>query len=105
MAEILDNEEKIMRYFMFCLDPLTDKEQQKIGRDITKHNNSISKEYQDCSLPIYEKLLLAASRNKPALAEIDKSIKQLKNTKGKDGKPLLSESFKDMWKLFATYIK
>lgn len=105
MAEILDNEEKIMRYFMFCLDPLTDKEQQKIGRDITKHNNSISKEYQDCSLPIYEKLLLAASRNKPALAEIDKSIKQLKNTKGKEGKPLLSESFKDMWKLFATYIK
>ena len=105
MAEILDNEEKIMRYFMFCLDPLTDKEQQKIGRDITKHNNSISKEYQDCSLPIYEKLLLAASRNKPALAEIDKSIKQLKNTNGKDGKPLLSESFKDMWKLFAAYIK
>ena len=105
MAEILDNEEKIMRYFMFCLDPLTDKEQQKIGRDITKHNNSISKEYQDCSLPIYEKLLLAASRNKPALAEIDKSIKQLKNTNGKEGKPLLSESFKDMWKLFAAYIK
>ena len=105
MAEILDNEEKIMRYFMFCLDPLTDKEQQKIGRDITKHNNSISKEYQDCSLPIYEKLLLATSRNKAALAEIDKSIKQLNNTNGKDGKPLLSESFKKMWNLFAAYIK
>ncbi len=105
MAEILDNEEKIMRFFMFCLDPLTDKEQQKIGRDITKHNNNISKEYQDYSLPIYEKLLLATSRNKAALAEIDKSIKQLNNTNGKDGKPLLSESFKKMWNLFAAYIK
>lgn len=105
MAEILDNEEKIMRYFMFCLDPLTDKEQQKIGSGITRYNSHISKEYQDYSLPIYEKLLLSASRNRAALAEIDKSIKQLKNTNGKDGKPLLSESFKDMWKLFAAYIK
>ena len=59
---------------MFCLDPLTDKEQQKIGSGITRYNSHISKEYQDYSLPIYEKLLYLPAETETALAEMAKAL-------------------------------
>ena len=105
MAEILDNEEKLMRYMIFCLDPLISIDQQKIGSELQKSHTGKGDIYQEYSLPLYERLLLAASRDHQALAEIDKNVKRLKDAKGKDGKPLLSKAFMKMWNLFAAYTK
>lgn len=105
MAEILDNEEKLMRYMIFCLDPLISIDQQKIGSELQKSHAGKGDIYQEYSLPLYERLLLAASRDHQALAEIDKNVKRLKDAKGKDGKPLLSKAFMKMWNLFAAYTK
>ncbi len=107
MGELLDSEEKLMRYLMFLLDPLMDKEQQKVGSKEQKHYGGEKEDdvYKEFYLPIYERLLLAASRDHKALAEIDKNINRLKDVKGSDGKPLISKTFKDMWKLFSIYTK
>lgn len=107
MSEILDNEEKLMRYLMFCLDAQTDNEQQNIGKQLKEmhhsdHDNTACKHY---SLPIYEKLLLATSRNKSALKNIRDNVEKLRKVKDKNGKPLLSKEFINMWNLFAPYAK
>lgn len=106
MAEILDNEEKIMRYLMFCLDSNLDTEMQKIGREHIFRRQSVeSSKIQPYSLPIYERLLLAASRDKTALAHIKENVERLRNVNGRDGKPLLSKAFIDMWNKFSIYAK
>ena len=107
MSEILDSEEKLMRYLMFCLDDQIDKWQQNIGKQLkTVHScdndNSV---WKDCSLPIYEKLLLATSRNRSALKNIRDNVEKLREAKDKNGKSLLSKAFIDMWNLFAPYVK
>ena len=107
MSEILDSEEKLMRYLMFCLDANMDKEQQKIGKELPKHaskgnDDASSKQY---SLPIYEKLLLAASRNKTALKDVRDNVERLRKAKDKDGNPMLGKEFLNMWNLFAIYAK
>ena len=107
MSEILDSEDKLMRYLMFCLDDQTDKEQQNIGKQLkTMHScdndNSV---WKDCSLPIYEKLLLATSRNRSALKNIRDNVEKLREAKDKNGNKLLSEVFINMWNLFAPYAK
>ena len=106
MAEILDNEDKIMRYLMFCLDTRLDLEMQKIGSDQKLNRQSIdNNSIQPYSLPIYERLMLAASRDKAALVNIKENVERLKNVKGKDGKRLLSKEFLDMWNKFSFYAK
>lgn len=106
MSEILDSEEKLMRYLMFCLDD-QDKEQLNIGkqsRSVHSGDNDNSA-WRDCSLPIYEKLLLTTSRNRSALKNIRDNVERLRKVKDKNGKPLLSEAFIRMWNLFAPYAK
>ena len=106
MSEILDNEEKIMRYLMFCLDARLDIEMQKIGSNLRLRRQSIdNSSIQPYSLPIYERLMLAASRDKAALVNIKENVEKLRNVKGKDGKRLLSKEFLDMWNKFSVYAK
>ena len=107
MSEILDSEEKLMRYLMFCLDDRMDQGQLNIGKQLkTMHSGDYDNPaWKDCSLPIYEKLLLATSRNRPALINIRDNVERLRKAKDKNGKSLLSRKFIDMWKLFAPYAK
>lgn len=107
MSEILDSEEKLMRYLMFCLDDQMDKEQLNIGKHLrTVHfGDNDNSAWRDCSLPIYEKLLLATSRNRSALKNIRDNVEKLRKAKDINGKPLLSKAFIDMWNLFAPYTK
>ncbi len=107
MSEILNSPEKLMRYLMFCLDANMDKEQQKIGKDLPKQssNGNGDVSWKQYSLPIYEKLLFAASRNKSALRNVRDNVERLRKAKDKDGNPLLSKEFLNMWNLFAIYAK
>lgn len=107
MSEILDSEEKLMRYLMFCLDDKMDKEQLNIGKQLrtVPFGDNDNSAWRDCSLPIYEKLLLATSRNRSALKNIRDNVEKLRKAKDINGKPLLSEAFIGMWNLFAPYAK
>ena len=96
-----------MRYLMFCLDAQTDMEQQNIGKQLKKihHSEFDNTAWKRYSLPIYEKLLLATSRNKSALKNIRDNVEKLRKAKDKNGKPLLNKDFINMWNLFAPYAK
>ena len=107
MSEILDSEEKLLRYLMFCLDAKMDKEQQKIGKELPKHvlNGNEDAPWRLYSIPIYERLLLAASRNTATLRDVRDNVERLRKAKDKEGNPLLSKEFLNMWNLFAIYAK
>ena len=97
MGEILDSEEKLMRYMLFCLDPQLDEGLQEIGtRVVGMSKKGLGHSWEDYTLPLYERLLLAASRNPKALKDIDRNVEPLRKVMGKDGKPLLSKSFLNM---------
>ena len=101
MSEILDSEEKIMRYLMFCLDSNMDEGDLRIGSQVSRNSNAGGDEssMSEYSMPIYERLLLASSRKPQLLADIDKSIKQLENSCNSS----LSKEFREFWSLFETF--
>lgn len=99
MSEIIGDEERMMGYIMHCLDPFAMPGKQIKKRNRTKHGSGNSDKGLYL-LPIYEKLLVAASRNPQLLDDIDRNIELLKDTRDKDGQPLLSEDFNDMWEAF-----
>ena len=107
MSAILDSEEKWLRYLMFCLDSQMAREEQNIGKDLTNPHVGGNDDtvWQRCSLPIYEKLLLASSRDRMALKKIQHIVEKLSKAEGQAEKPLLSDEFINMWKLFSKYSK
>lgn len=103
LSELLDTEEKVMKYLMFFLDERTDVDLLGIGKEIGKKNTNGrntgtgNREYEN---PIYEKLLYAASRNPESIERMSESIKKLAKQKGSDGQPILKKEFLDFWKNF-----
>lgn len=99
MSEIIGDEERMMGYIMHCLDPFAMPGKQIKKRNQTKHGGG-NQDKGLYLLPIYEKLLVAASRNPQLLDDIGRNIELLKDTRDKDGLPLLSKDFNDMWAAF-----
>ena len=99
LSEIIGDEERMMGYIMHCLDPFAMPGKQIKKRNQTKHGSGNS-DKGVYLLPIYEKLLVAASRNPQLLDDIGRNIELLKDTRDKDGQPLLSKDFNDMWEAF-----
>lgn len=99
MSQIIGDEERMMGYIMHCLDPFAMPGKQMKKRNQTKHGGG-NQDKGLYLLPIYEKLLVAASRNPQLLDDIGRNIELLKDTRDKDGQPLLSEDFNDMWEAF-----
>ena len=110
MSEILHNEERLMQYILFCLDPAIDGDMLEFKEGRVQQAGNGNGGFAAYSLPLYERLLLAASRNRSALVEIKRNIDKLKDSNCKpltddDGVPLLSDEFLELWNLFEKYIK
>lgn len=99
MSQIIGDEERMMGYILHCLDPFAMPGKQMKKRNQTKHGGGNSDKGLYL-LPIYEKLLVAASRNPQLLDDIGRNIELLKDTRDKDGQPLLSKDFNNMWEAF-----
>ena len=99
MSQIIGDEERMMGYIMHCLDPFAMPVKQMKKSSHAKHGGG-NQEKGLYLLPIYEKLLVAASRNPQLLDDIGRNIELLKDTRDKDGQPLLSKDFNNMWEAF-----
>ena len=99
MSQIIGDEERMMGYIMHCLDPFAMPVKQMKKSSHAKHGGG-NQDKGLYLLPIYEKLLVAASRNPQLLDDIGRNIELLKDTCDKDGQPLLSKDFNDMWEAF-----
>lgn len=107
MAEILDSEDKIMRYLMYLLDDNTDSDEINLNRHTAKATNANG--YDEALLnyrtPILEKMLLASSRNREALIRMKETIDKVRGMKDIHGKALLSKEFLSLWNNFNQFAK
>lgn len=105
MAEILDSEEKLMKYLMFLLDNDMDTDDLNIGIENAKvvEEKTMKEQVLDYRTPIMEKMLLTASRNKKALARMGETIDKIKGMKDMKGHPLLSRHFLSFWNTFKEF--
>lgn len=107
MAEILDTEDKVMKYLMFLLDNNMDAEDMNIGSECNRQedNGGSNDVFIDYRTPILEKMLLAASRNRKALGRMKDTIDKMKDMKDMHGKALLSKEFMAFWNTFKEFSK
>lgn len=97
---IIDNEEKFLKYLSFLLsgDP-----PEPICIEHLPANGDVKKGKQFQSIPIFENLLVTASRRPDRLRLIENLIERVK-ADGTDGEPIVSEDFLKLWSVFKDYL-
>lgn len=103
---LIENWEKLMKYISFLLtrdqvEPMLtlDKEEDEVA----KKNASIGRAWQS-QFPIYEKLLIATSRNPKTIEQTIQLIEHLKDEVDADGNPIVEEDFKELIQIFSSFV-
>lgn len=93
---IIQNQERFMRLIQFLLGAGDENENFDAGRKINI-KKTITGASWFLDLNMYEELLMAASRDKGKLMEIDKLSERLKKANSGD---LIPQEFDDLWRIF-----
>lgn len=103
-SSIIDSKDKFLKYLSFLL---TGEETSVIDNsaDVSLNRSSIQNDSLFDQLPIYEKLLIAASRHPEKLSSVDKLIQRLKDECGENNNLIVSTEFEDFWDVFRLYHK
>ena len=102
-AQIINNKAKFLTYLSFLLDGdmgMVDLEES--GERANKGTSQNTSEFSIGS-PVYEKMLIAASRNPGLLNDTDKFIQRMLFNEIDNDNKLLPQKFKDMWEVFRKY--
>ncbi|MFN8257338.1 MAG: phospholipase D family protein [Bacteroidales bacterium] len=102
---IINSRDKFFRYLQFLL---TGEENSKIEithqeQEHGKTSNGGSGTWNVFGVPIYEKLLLAASRFPEKLKVVNHLIVRIKNETGEDDEPIITQEFESFWTKFINY--
>lgn len=106
----IDNRDKFLRYLTFLLSgetpeviPFTDEPEEK-GAEPRQGDGSNGSFLP--GVPVFEKLLLAASRSPQKLRSIDHLISRLKAEESGEGSdPIVSGEFESLWDVFKVYLE
>lgn len=102
-TSIIDSKEKFLKYLVFLL---TGEETSIIERTAMRPGNSILQERLGfVGMPVFEKLLVNASRNPGRLDAIDRLITQLKMESAEDKEPIITPEFESLWSVFQSFMK
>jgi hypothetical protein len=109
-STIINNKSKFLSYLSFLLSEETPKPHNEEEEETEDVDNLTSKQLGEGNAiayfkgtPVYEKLLIAASKTPNKLKKIDDLIKRLEGEMEKDGKKIISEDFENMWDIFRQY--
>lgn len=97
---IINNEEKFLKYLSFLLsgDP-----PEPIGTERLPVMGDVKNSQSFQTIPIFENLLVTASRRPDRLRLIENLIERLKGD-GMDGETIVSEDFLKLWSVFKDYL-
>lgn len=104
-SSIINSREKFLKYLTFLL---TGEETEIIPSSKSPHKNSKDNETNSqtySGAPVYEKLLIAASRHPEKLKSIDTLIKRLKEESSEMKEPIITPEFEGFWHIFQTFIE
>jgi len=105
LKKIIDSQDKFFEYLRFLLaEDITKEDLLSVGED-TKHiiHNDESAGDWHVNLPIYEQLLVVASRSPRKLKDIDDAIQKL-TPSDENSSQVIPESFLSFWGAFRTLI-
>lgn len=102
-TSIIDSREKFLKYLAFLL---TGEETGIISDTERNEKNTMhgSESWGFDGLPVFEKLLMAASRYPDKLKSIDNLINRLKAETTADDKPIITPEFESLWSVFQNFI-
>ena len=106
-SSIINNRSRFLSYLSFLLSeetPAIQNGKEETNKKGNKLGNVNGIAFFD-GTPVYEKLLLAASRNPSRLKRIGSLIERLKGEQEIDGKEIISKDFENMWEVFSQFIK
>lgn len=105
-TSIIDSRDKFMKYLTFLL---TGEESELINDMGGRGEGDILAGGAAASwvngAPVYEKLLVAASRFPSRLASIDKLIERLKSESATFAEPIITPEFDSFWQVFRKYLQ
>jgi hypothetical protein len=106
-TNIINSREKFLKYLTFLLlgeeSELIETNQSDLETSVKESMNSDSMDWSLQGIPVFEKLLLAASRYPKRLDSIDKLIEYLKAETAETGEQIVSEDFEALWSVFKSY--
>lgn len=103
-SSIIDSRDKFLKYLSFLLTG----EETSLVQEPAKGadgSGSVTGHTIFDQQPIYEKLLIAASRYPDKLAAVDKLIQRLKDETPEDQGAIISPEFEEFWQVFREYHK
>ena len=105
-SSIIDSREKFLKYLAFLL---SGEETDIINTLDQNHNTGKKGGGEDTWLfsdaPVYERLLIAASRYPDKLKSIDLLIQKLKSESASLETPIISPEFESFWQIFQSFVK
>ncbi len=105
-SSIIDSREKFLKYLAFLL---TGEEIDIIDNPAQNNNKGKTGSglgtWSFAEAPVYEKLLIAASRYPNKLKSIDSLIQRLKAESQFLEKPIISAEFESFWQIFQSFVK
>lgn len=105
-TSIINSKEKFLKYLTFLL---TGEETDVIGNAARDHDNKSADRPENVwafsGTPVFEKLLIAASRFPDRLKSIDALIQRLKAESADFEEPIITEEFESFWQVFKTFIE
>lgn len=105
-SNIISNKSRFLSYLSFLLSDsaptvISDENDVNSQKGSSNHNGIAYFE----GTPIYEKLLVAASRNPKKLNKINSLIDRIREQRDKDDQPIVSDDFEAMWEIFKPFLK
>jgi hypothetical protein len=102
-TSIIDSREKFLKYLAFLL---TGEETGVIGDpgDNKGGRNDDDNVWGFDDTPVFEKLMIAASRTPEKLTSIDKLIERIKDESASLSEPIITKEFEGFWSVFKDYM-
>jgi len=106
ISSIIDSRDKFLKYLTFLLtgdgiEIITDTKEPSPDGPLGK----MFKNWSIAGTPVFEKLLVAASRYPEKLKSINKLIKSLKSEAIKSEEQVITPEFEIFWQIFQKFIK
>jgi hypothetical protein len=103
-SSIIDSREKFMQYLAFLLSG-EDAQLISTSKQIGETNSGDQHGTLLLEMPVFEKLLLAASRNPVRIRSVDEMIQRIQSERADGGEPIVSDEFIALWNVFKTYME
>jgi len=105
-TSIINSREKFLKYLTFLLtgEEIAIIENGAAKSDISKNQNGHGS-WSSSGTPVFEKLLIAASRHPEKLKSIDTLIQRLKSETSPTDEPIVTAEFESFWLVFQNFMQ